>query len=350
MKKRNPLRIGIAILLGVTVLYSSQGLFANQKESSKITPVIVIHGGTSSMNLTEKEFEKRRVVMEESLLAGQRILAKNGNAEDAVIAAIKIMEDSPEFNAGKGAVFNAAGENELDASLMLGKGRRAGAVTGVMSIKNPIEAAKVVMDKTKHTLIGGVGADNLAKQNRLTMVTQEYFYTDFRYKSLVEARKKSKSKPLLDSEQAYNEHKEAKPYLGTVGAIALDSQGCLAAGTSTGGMTNKMAGRIGDSPIIGAGNYADDNVAVSCTGTGDIFIRVVAAHEVAALYEYKGLNITKAAEETIAQVKELGGTGGIIAIDKFGTPGYAWTRNDLGMFHGEAKVGSKPIVFFPVKQ
>ncbi len=286
--------------------------------------------------------------MEESLKAGQKILAGGGSAIDAVIAAIKIMEDSPIFNAGKGAVFTADGFNELDASIMDGATKRAGAVAMSRAIKNPIEGARLVMDKTKHTLIAGEGADKLARENGLEMVDQKYYFTQHRWEQLEEAKKKEEL--LLDSDkQRAHLGLYTEPYLGTVGAAALDSKGNLAAGTSTGGMTNKMTGRIGDSPIIGAGNYADnDSLALSCTGTGDIFIRVATGHEASALYKYKKLSATKAAEEAIKQVAALGGTGGIVSVDKNGNPGYAWTKDKLGMFHGEARVGQEPKVFFPV--
>ncbi|HEC1787374.1 TPA: isoaspartyl peptidase/L-asparaginase [Campylobacter lari] len=295
-------------------------------------PIIVIHGGTSGLGLTKEEFNKREKVMKESLKAGQSILEKGGNSVDAVIAAIKVMEDSPEFNAGKGAVFTADGFNELDASLMNGKNLKAGAIAMARTIKNPIEAAKLVMEKTPHTLIAGEGADKLAKKHGLEIVGQKYFFTEHRYKQLQEAKKSKEV--LLDSDKA-KAHLgiNTEPYLGTVGAIALDKNGNLAAGTS-----------------IGAGNYANnDSVAISCTGTGDIYIRVAAAHEVAALYKYKKLSIQEAVEETIKQIAKLGGTGGIISIDKNGKVGYAWTKDKLGMYHGEAKIGEEPKVFWPLK-
>ncbi|AJC88294.1 isoaspartyl peptidase/L-asparaginase family protein [Campylobacter insulaenigrae] len=333
----------ILLTLASIALLSSTNVLAKNFE-----PVIVIHGGTSGLGLTEEEFIKREKVMKESLKAGQNILEKGGSSVDAVIAAIKVMENSPEFNAGKGAVFTSDGFNELDASLMDGKSLNAGAIAMARTIKNPIEAAKIVMDKTPHTLIAGEGADKLAKNNGLEIVNQKYFYTDHRYKQLQDAKKSKKV--LLDSDKA-KAHLgiSTEPYLGTVGAIALDKNGNLAAGTSTGGTTNKMTGRIGDSPIIGAGNYANnDSVAVSCTGTGDIYIRVAAAHEVASLYKYKKLSVQKAAEETIKEVAELGGTGGIISIDKNGKVGYAWTKDKLGMYHGEARIGKEPKIFWPV--
>lgn len=333
------------------LVLASVAFLANVNLMAKdIKPTIVIHGGTSGLGLTKEEFVKREQVMKESLKAGQKVLEDGGSSTDAVIAAIKVMEDSPEFNAGKGAVFTADGFNELDASLMEGKELKAGAIAMSRKIKNPIEAAKIVMEKTPHTLIAGEGADKLAKANGLELVSQKYFYTPHRYQQFKEAQKSKEV--LLDSDKA-KAHlgNYTEPYLGTVGAIALDKNGNLAAGTSTGGTTNKMTGRIGDSPIIGAGNYANnDSVAVSCTGTGDIYIRVSAAHEVASLYKHKKLPVQKAAEETIAEVAELGGTGGIISIDKDGKIGYAWTKDKLGMFHGEARVGEEPKVFFPVSK
>lgn len=353
MKENNFFRkMLIAITSMISVLLISQSMVqANAQTASKNKvkqPIIVIHGGTSGLGLTKDEFRKREKVMQESLKKAQAVLQKGGSAIDAVIVAIKVMEDSPEFNAGKGAVFTADGFNELDASIMDGKNRKAGAVAMSRHIKNPIEGARVVMDKTWHTLIAGEGADKLAKENALKMVEQKYFFTKTRYDQLQDAKNKE-SKPLLDSNRSSYLGNYTEPYLGTVGAIALDSQGNLAAATSTGGMTNKMTGRIGDSPSIGSGNYADnDSVAVSCTGTGDIFMRVVAAHEVSALYKYKKLSVQQAAQETINQVASLGGDGGIIAIDKDGNTGFAWTKNTLGMFHGIAKVGGKVEVFWPV--
>lgn len=327
------------ILLG---LFCVGGLFGFE-------PIIVIHGGTSGLGLTKEEFAKREVVMAQSLKAGEAVLARGGSAIDAVVASIKIMEDAPEFNAGKGAVFTADGYNELDASIMDGKSKNAGGVALVRGVKNPIEVARLVMEKTPHTLMAGEGVDKFAKANGLEMVNQKYFYTKSRYDQLQDAKKTDKT--LLDSDKRAQAHLgvSTEPYLGTVGAIALDRDGNLAAATSTGGMTNKMTGRIGDSPIIGSGTYADnDSVAVSCTGTGDIYIRVSAAHEVSALYKYKKLSPSKSAQKTIEQIAELGGTGGIIVIDKNGKPGYAWTKDKLGMYHGEMRIGGKPKVFWPL--
>lgn len=342
-------------ILVSTIVVASSALILNADDVKKkdFSPVIVIHGGTSGMDLTKEEFEIRRAPMEKALLAGQKILEENGSAMDAVTAAIMVMEDDPHFNAGKGAVFTSDGFNELDASIMDGKTKKAGGVAMARHIKNPILGARLVMDKTWHTLVAGEGADKLAKKYGLEMVDQKYFYTDFRHDALIKA--KEKEQILLDSEKAGDKKKismlmNERPYLGTVGAIALDKNGNLAAATSTGGMTNKMTGRIGDSPIIGSGTYADnDSVAVSCTGTGDIYMRVNAAHEVSAYYKYKDSNVQKAAEQTIDQIKHLGGTGGIISIDKNGKTGFAWTKKDLGMYHGEARLGEKPIVYWPLE-
>jgi beta-aspartyl-peptidase (threonine type) len=326
-------------------------------DAKEVTPVMVIHGGTSGIGLTQEEFKNREVVMKESLKAGQSVLNKGGTAEEAVIAAIKVMEDSPVFNAGKGAVFNSDGYNELDASIMDGSTKKAGAIAGAKHIKNPIEAAKIVKDTTWHTLIAGDGADVLAKKHGLVMVDQHYYFTEFRYNQLLDAKAKETDKAFIDHEKIDAAKKTSKvhlglytdPYLGTVGALALDKKGNLAAGTSTGGMTNKMAGRVGDSPIIGSGTYADnEGLAVSCTGSGDIFMRVNAAHEANALYKYKGLTPTKATEGAIEQVKNLGGTGGIISLNAKGETGFAWTKANLGMYHGVARGSEEPQIFFPV--
>ena len=324
---------------------------SSKSQSGTKIPTLVIHGGTSGLGLTKREFAVRRRVMDEALLAGRDVLMKGGTATDAVIAAIVVMEDSPEFNAGRGAVFTSDGFNELDASLMDGQTKRAGAIAMSRHIKNPIRGARIVMEKTWHTLIAGEGADKLAEKYGLEMVDQEYYFVQRVFDRLQEA--KEKEKLMLDSDgspQSSNHTGDyTNPYLGTVGAACLDTYGNLAAGTSTGGMTNKMTGRIGDSPIIGSGNYADnDSVALSCTGTGDIFIRASAAHEVSALYKYRGLSVQEAAQEAVRQVADLGGEGGIVSVDRFGNPGFAWTTDKLGMFHGLIRLDGDPKVFWPV--
>lgn len=328
--------------------------WSTKLETTSSQPVIVIHGGTSGLGLSKEAFKVREKVMIKSLKAGEKVLAKGGAAIDAVIAAIKVMENSPEFNAGKGAVFTSEGVNELDASIMCGATKKAGAVAMSRHIKNPIEGARIVMEKTWHTLIAGEGADNLAKKYGLDMVSQKYYFTQRRWDQLQKAKKEAQY--LLDSGKVkaaldfQNQGDFTEPYLGTVGAAAYDSRGNVAAGTSTGGMTNKMNGRIGDSPIIGAGTYADNgSVALSCTGTGDVFIRAAVAHNVSALYKYKKLDFAKAGEISIAEVEALGGSGGVIGVDRYGNTGYAWSKTKLGMFHGEMRVGGKAKVFWPVE-
>ena len=339
------------ILMIKFLALSTLVLFAFAANAKGITPVVVIHGGTSGMKLTQEDFEKRVPGMEKALKAGQAVLNAGGTAEDAVIATIVVLEDDPAFNSGKGSVFNAAGENELDASLMDGATKKAGAVAGAKHIKNPIKAAKVVKDTTWHTLIAGDGADKLAKANGLEMVDQKYFYTEARFQQLLQAKEKAGDKTFIDHEKIKKQSmaNPAEQYLGTVGALALDKNGNLAAGTSTGGMTNKMAGRIGDSPIIGSGTYADnEGLAISCTGSGDIFMRVNAAHEANALYKYKDMTPEQAAQGSVDQVKALGGRGGIVALDAKGVVGFGWTKQDLGMYRGVARGDAAPEIFFPV--
>lgn len=320
--------------------------------AEKFSPVIVIHGGTSGLKLTKEEFKIREEPMKKALLAGQAVLEKGGSAMDAVTSAIMVLEDDPNFNAGKGAVFTSDGFNELDASIMDGSTKKAGGIAMSRHIKNPILGARLVMDKTWHTLVAGEGADKLAKENGLEMVDQKYYFTQHRYDQLVKAKKEKQ--PLLDSEKTKKMSGvslKEETYLGTVGAVALDKNGNLAAATSTGGMTNKMTGRIGDSPIIGSGTYADnDSVAVSCTGSGDIYMRVNAAHEVSALYKYSTHDVQKAAEKAIEEVSALQGRGGIISIDKYGNTGFAWTKDKLGMYYGEARIGSQPVVYWPLEK
>jgi len=241
--------------------------------------MFVMHGGAGTItrqNLTPDMEKQYREKLEEALRAGHAILAKGGTSLDAVETSIRILEDSPLFNAGKGAVFTHEGRNELDAAIMDGKTKRAGTVAGVTIVKNPISAARAVMEKSPHVMMSGRGADLFATQVGLEIVDPSYFWTERRWKDLQRE---------LMKENAASSHK------GTVGAVALDQAGNLAAGTSTGGTTNKKYGRIGDSPIIGAGTYAEnESVAVSCTGTGEYFIRWTVAHDIAALYKYRGMS------------------------------------------------------------
>ena len=299
---------------------------------------IVIHGGAGTIlkkNLTpelEKEYTEK---LNEALNVGYEILEKGGSAIDAVTEAIKIMEDSPLFNAGKGSVFTHDGKNEMDASIMDGKTLKAGSVAGVRTIKNPVTAAKLVMEKSEHVMMAGKGAESFASQNGCEIVDTNYFFTQKRWDQLQEAIKQEKVTLDHDDTTSYvfpDEFNDKK--YGTVGAVALDKNGNLAAATSTGGMTNKKYGRVGDSPIIGAGTYANNKTcAVSCTGHGEYFIRNVVAYDVSAKMEYEKKSLTDAADDIVnKKLKEQKGDGGLIAIDSKGN--VAMTFNTEGMYRG----------------
>ena len=263
------------------------------------------------------------------LRRGDSILYAGGTSLDAVEVCIRMMEDCPLFNAGKGAVFNAEGKNEMDASVMDGKTGLAGAVAGVTTIKNPISAARAVMEKSQHVMLSGKGAEIFAASQGLEIVAQDYFFTRERWNDYLKARQKADSLELIDKKH------------GTVGCVAIDKYGNLAAGTSTGGMTMKKYGRIGDSPIIGAGTYADNNTcAVSATGHGEYFIRNVVAYDISALMKYRELSLKDATSEVIMKkLKSQGGNGGVIAVDKNGN--IAMTFNTAGMFRGYVKAGGE---------
>ncbi len=289
---------------------------------------LILHGGAGTITkatMTPELDAKYRGKLTEALKKGYRILKKGGTSIDAVTAALVILEDSPLFNAGKGSVFTNSGINELDASIMDGQTLQAGAVSGVKTVKNPILLARKVMEKSPHVLLSGEGAASFAEAQGLQLVDPDYFFTEKRWQSLLKIKaREADRKPAL---------KKAKEH-GTVGAAALDKNGHLAAGTSTGGMTNKRFGRIGDSPLIGAGSYADNKTcAVSSTGHGEYFIRLVAAHDISALMEYKGLSLQEAAQQVIMEkLTALGGTGGVVAIDKDGN--MAMPFNTEGMYRG----------------
>ncbi len=278
---------------------------------------IVIHGGAGRMDkakLTPARQKEYHATLEASLRAGHAILKRGGSSLDAVQAAIIVMEDSPLFNAGKGAVFTGEGRNELDASLMDGRTLEAGAVGGVTTLKNPILAARAVMDHTPHVLLTNEGAEAFAKNMRLELVKPNYFHTDHRWRQLQEwKKKKAKGKhTFLDGKHA--------DYFGTVGCVALDTKGNIAAGTSTGGLTGKQFGRIGDSPIIGAGTYANNKTCgISCTGHGEYFIRYAVAHDISAHMEYKKSTLAQAARDIVQiKLKKAKGSGGIIGLDAKG--------------------------------
>jgi L-asparaginase / beta-aspartyl-peptidase len=294
---------------------------------------MVIHGGAGTIErseMTPQNEEAHRVGLEQSLKAGYEILARGGSSLDAVEAAIRVLEDNPLFNAGKGAVFTHEGTNELDASIMDGRNLKAGAVAELKQIQNPISLARLVMEKSPHVMLAGDGAEAFAKKMGITFVDQKYFYTDQRWKELQKEKAKSGSGKEKDRH-------------GTVGAVALDKAGNLAAGTSTGGTTNKEFGRIGDSPVIGAGTYANNQTcAVSCTGDGEYFIRAAVAHDVSAMMEYKNMSVKDAAQAAIDKVASLGGTGGLIALDRDGN--FAMPFNTSGMYRGSVGPNGKVIV------
>jgi len=310
------------ILFPVFILFFS--FFTSCQHESDSIYGLVIHGGAGTMskeNLTPEIRKLYQDKLNEALDIGMEILQKGGSSIDAIEKTINVMENSPLFNSGKGAVFTHEGHNELDASIMEGKTLNAGAVAGVGDVKNPISLARIIMENSNHVLLSGKGASEFARKEGLEMVDSSYFYTDRRWKALQKALKNKK--------------------FGTVGCVALDKDGNLAAGTSTGGMTNKRYGRIGDSPIIGAGTYANNNsCAISCTGHGEFFIRYTVAADVAARMRYKKITLNQAADEIINhELKDINASGGLIAVDKNGN--IAMTFNTSGMFRAYAKEGEK---------
>ncbi len=294
---------------------------------------IVIHGGAGTIlkeNMSDSLEATYKAKLEEAISIGYEILKNGGTSLEAVTHTINVMEDSPLFNAGKGAVFTHDGSNELDASIMDGATLNAGAVAGVKHIKNPIDLARDVMQKSEHVMLYGAGAEEFAQTLGYKMMDTTYFYTKNRYESLqrVLEKEKEKNEKKVSFEDPYIKNSK----FGTVGCAALDKHGNLAAGTSTGGMTNKCWNRIGDAPIIGAGTYANNaTCAVSSTGWGEYFIRAVVAYDISALMEYKGMSLQDAAKEVIQKkVPALGGDGGIVAIDKDGN--VAMEFNTSGMY------------------
>lgn len=308
---------------------------------------LVIHGGAGTIlkeNMTDSLEVAYQKVLNEALEAGYEVLKSGGNSLDAVTAAIVIMEDSPLFNAGKGAVFTNEGKNELDASIMDGKSKAAGAVAGVTRVKNPISLARGIMELSEHVMMTGAGAERFATEIGVELVEPSYFYTDSRWRGLQKAIEREKVE-MDHTAMLPLSYKEEK--FGTVGCVALDKKGNIAAGTSTGGMTNKRFGRIGDAPIIGAGTYADNLVCgVSATGWGEFFIRNVVAYDIAAQMQYKGVTLAEAARETIhKKVAEMGGDGGIIAIDAQGN--IVMEFNTEGMYRASIDIhGKKTIAIY----
>lgn len=300
---------------------------------------LAIHGGAGVITRDQMSaaYEAEvRAVLAKALDTGEAILSAGGSCEDAVVAVISLLEDDPHFNAGKGAVFTYEGTNELDASFMRGRDLNAGAVSGVTGIKNPIKLARHVMEDSEHVMLSGKGAEAFARDYRLETAPPSYFRTEARYESWRQARAESDAKPSLSENGKF----------GTVGCVALDGEGHLAAGTSTGGMTLKRWGRIGDSPIIGAGNYANDaSCAVSATGHGEFFIRYAVAHDISARMLYGGLSLADAADQVIqGKLKDVGGEGGVIAVDRLGN--VAMPFNSEGMYRGYARPGERVVAIF----
>lgn len=292
---------------------------------------IAIHGGAGRLmngTFTPEQEKAHLDKLSEALQTGYSILSSGGSAVDSVEAAVRVLEDCPLFNAGKGSVFNCEGVNEMDASIMNGKNLKAGAIAEVHTIRNPVSCARAVMEKSPHVLLAGAGAEKFAKECGIEIVPPSYFYDEERHRHWLASKDTQGASWAGDTSIATPEKK-----LGTVGAVALDSAGNLAAATSTGGVNNKKFGRVGDSPIIGAGTYADNKTcAVSCTGEGEYFMRQVTAYDVSALMEYKGFSVSQAATEAIKKVAQLGGEGGLIAIDNQGN--IAVPFNTSSMFRG----------------
>jgi L-asparaginase / beta-aspartyl-peptidase len=302
-------------------------LFSNGQNVERPSYVLVIHGGAGNIpeaSLNEDALQAYQTTLQEALNAGESILKSGGTSLDAVETAVKILEDSPLFNAGRGAVFTMEGTNELDAAIMCGNSLDAGAVAGITTLKNPISAARKIMDHSPHVMLIGKGAEQFGYEQGVEVVPPSYFFDQRRWDQYREhIRRQQQLRGSVDP--AY--------YMGTVGAVALDKQGNLAAATSTGGMTGKSYGRVGDVPIIGAGTYANNaSCAVSATGHGELFIRHVVAHTVSAMMIYGNVTLDFAATDVIQQLKEIDGNGGLIAVDKEGN--ISMPFNTASMFRG----------------
>lgn len=323
---------------------------ASSSNPSRATPVIAIHGGAGTLSRAHISAEQERAyhaALQQVLLAGQAVLAQGGTAMEAVCEAVRLLEDCPLFNAGHGAVFTAQATHELDAAVMDGATLAAGAVAGVSRIRNPVQAARAVMQNGQHVLMVAEGAERMAQEAGLATVEPSYFSTPARHAQLLAAQARQAG-VVLDHDgaaalagRAIDEGRK----MGTVGAVALDAHGHLAAATSTGGMTNKLPGRLGDSPLIGCGTYADDRTAaVSCTGHGESFIRVAAAHDVCARMAYGGASLESATQAVVHEaLPAVQGTGGLIAVDRQGN--VCLPFNTEGMYRGIARVGQEPESF-----
>ena len=303
--------------------------------------VIAIHGGAGAISRQQMSAQKEHeyvTALSDIVESGQKMLEAGASALDAVTEAVRLLEECPLFNAGIGSVFTAAETHELDACVMDGNSLQAGAVAGVKHLRNPVLAARLVLDKSPHVMLIGEGAEAFVGAEGMELVNNSLFSTDMRFQQLLEAR--SHGEFILDHDAPLDERQK----MGTVGAVALDFNGNLAAATSTGGMTNKLPGRVGDSPLVGAGCYANNaSVAVSCTGTGEVFIRTLAAYDIAALMDYGNLSLLEACERVVMEnLPALGGSGGLIAIDREGN--VVLPFNSEGMYRAWAYAGDTPTI------
>ena len=316
---------------------------------SAIHPIVAIHGGAGTLTraaATAQQQAQYRDALASVLRAAQAMLARGAPALDVVTEAVRLLEECPLFNAGRGSVYTADGLHELDACVMRGTDRAAGAVAGVSRVRNPVLAARAVLDAGGPVLLIGAGAERFARERGCEIVAADWFGTPHRLAQLEAARAAAQGAQFLDHDLARDAGAaplDERDKFGTVGAVALDADGHLAAATSTGGMTNKRPGRVGDSPLVGAGCYADDaTAAVSCTGVGEAFIRALAAHDVAALMDYAGLTLADATRRVVMdKLPPLGGRGGLIAVDAQGR--VALPFNTEGMYRGWARVGEAPV-------
>jgi len=328
--------ICLILLIGCKPTSDKQEDISKNTEEKKNEFAIIIHGGAGTIlkkNMSDEKEAEYKTKLEEAVRVGYTILKNGGTSQEAVMKTIQVMEESPLFNSGKGAVFTHEERNELDASFMDGKTLNAGAVAGVTNVKSPIELAIKVMTDSDHVMLSGKGASEFAKEKGLEIVDPSYFYTERRFKSLQRIKEKEKTELDHDDKTAVfydSDIKNAK--FGTVGCVALDKEGNIAAGTSTGGMTNKRWGRIGDSPIIGSGTYANNaTCGVSSTGWGEYFIRNQVAYDISAQMEYKNSSLKEATTDVIQnKLTKLGGTGGVVALDKNGNMSFEF--NTAGMY------------------
>lgn len=347
MKRINAIFLLLLLFVHTGPIFAQKAVFRETKSlhgPQDPRLAFIIHGGAGVLSKAEMtpDLEKQyRAKLEEAVLAGYAALKAGKPSLDAVEAAIRILEDSPLFNAGKGAVFTNDGKNELDASVMDGKTLGAGSVAAVHRVKNPITLARAVMEKSPHVMMVGDGAEKFAAEQKVELVDPKYFWTQHRWDALQQMLKEEAAKKKVGT--IASKEKPSNRF-GTVGAVALDKDGNLAAGTSTGGMTNKKYGRVGDAPIIGAGTYANNaTCGVSATGWGEFFIRLGIARDISSLIEYRAMPVQGAADLVIKQkLQTLGGDGGVVAIDRFGN--YAVSFNSEGMYRAYINAEGKPVV------